>query len=408
MKTGEEPMKRTLFFGGEIFDSIEAQLIRSDVSIAGGHIVEVGTGLDGDEAVDVTGMSLLPGLFDCHVHLIVSRFDYWRSVQTPFSYPFYEAVGHLESTLRAGITTVRDAGGADLGMKEAVDHGLISGPRMQIAVNMISQTGGHADCWFPSGIRLHIFPIHPGCPETVVDGPEQVRHKVRQLVQYGAGVIKVATSGGVLSPRDNIKHAHLRKDELDMLVTEARAAGLFVMAHAIAADGVKNAVRAGVRSVEHGVFLDDEAIDLMLRNGTYLVPTLVAPEGVLRAADEGAPINSLILAKAREAISAHRESFRKAVSAGVRIAMGTDSGVVPHGENLRELQLLQQGGMKPEQVLVAATSAAAGLMGLDRELGSIEPGKRADLVIVKGDPFEFATIGERIAAVYKDGRKVVG
>jgi imidazolonepropionase-like amidohydrolase len=401
-------MKRTLFFGGTVFDSNAARFEKADVTISGGQIVEVGTRLDGDDAVDVAGMSLLPGLFDCHVHLIVSRFDYWRSVQAPFSYPFFEAVGHLESTIRAGITTVRDAGGADLGMKEAVDHGLIKGPRMQIAVSMISQTGGHADCWFPSGTRLHIFPTHPGCPDTVVDGPEEVRQKVRQLVQYGAGVIKVATSGGVLSPRDNIHHAHLRKDELDMLVAEARAAGLFVMAHAIAAEGAKNAVRAGIRSIEHGVFLDDEAIDLMLKNGTYLVPTLVAPEGVLRAADEGAPISSLILAKAREAIAAHRESFRKAVSAGVKIAMGTDSGVVPHGENLRELQALHSEGMKPEQVLVAATSAAAELMGLSDQLGSIEPGKRADLVLVNGDPLDFSTLGHRIAAVYKDGNRLVG
>jgi imidazolonepropionase-like amidohydrolase len=195
---------------------------------------------------------------------------------------------------------------------------------------------------------------------------------------------------------------------LEVIVAEASAAGRWVMAHAQGAEGVKNAIRAGIRSIEHGIFLDDEAIDLMLQRGTYLVPTLVAAAGVIAAAERGAQIPEASLRKAREVVEVHRESFRKAVAAGVKVAMGTDSAVTPHGENLRELELMAEGGMAPEQVLAATTSVAAQLMGVEEELGTIEPGKRADLVIVDGDPFDFAKLHDRIGAVYKNGRRVVG
>jgi imidazolonepropionase-like amidohydrolase len=189
-----------------------------------------------------------------------------------------------------------------------------------------------------------------------------------------------------------------------VLVEEATAAGRFVMAHAQATDGIKNAVRAGIRSIEHGVYLDDEAIQLMLDRGTWLVPTLVAPQAVLDAADQGVRFAPAVIDKAYQVIDVHRESFRRAVSAGVRIAMGTDSGVAPHGRNLRELELMRQGGMSPEQVLVATTSAAAELLGVAGQRGTIEPGKRADLVMVDGDPFDIATLPQRIRVVYLDGR----
>ena len=193
-----------------------------------------------------------------------------------------------------------------------------------------------------------------------------------------------------------------------MLVSEAALAGRWVMAHAQGANGIKNAIRAGIRSIDHGVYLDDEAIDLMLRNGTYLVATLVAPVGVVAAAEQGAQIPEASLQKAKETIEIHKQSFAKAVDAGVNIAMGTDSGVTPHGENLRELELMADGGMAPEAVLASTTSKAAALMGLEKELGTIEAGKRADLVLVEGDPFEFAKLADRITAVYKDGRRVIG
>jgi imidazolonepropionase-like amidohydrolase len=397
---------RTVFSGGRVFDGTGAPIAEADVVVEDGRIADVGRGLDGDEQVDVRGRTLLPGLFDCHTHLMLSHVDQWRILQTPFSYKFYEAARNLEATLQAGVTTVRDAGGADLGMKEAVADGLIRGPRLQISITMISQTGGHADDWFPSGMSVALLPAHPGAPPGVVDGPDEMRRKVRELVRYGADVIKVAVSGGVLSPRDRPHHAHFRQDELDVLVAEATAAGISVMAHAQAADGIKAAVRAGIRSIDHGVYLDDEAISLMLERGAYLVPTLLAPTGVLDAAEAGAAIPEESLGKAREVVDVHRDSFRRAVAAGVKVAMGTDSGVTPHGQNLRELALMAEGGMSPSDVLVASTKNSAELLGLDHELGTLEPGKLGDLVVVDGDPFELETLPGRVSAVYQEGRRV--
>ncbi len=380
----------------------------ADIAIEAGRIVDVGLRLGGDEHVDVTGRTLLPGLFDCHVHVVVSHIDQWRLVQRPFSYQFFEAGRNLEATIRAGITTVRDAGGADLGIKRAQEDGLIVGPRLQVSLGMISQTGGHGDDWYPSGAHVPLLSTHPGVPDTIVDGADEMRRTVRRLVRQGADVIKVATSGGVLSPRDKPTHAHFRDDELAVLVTEAHAAGVAVMAHAQAADGIRAAVRAGVRSIEHGIFLDDEVIEMMLERGTWLVPTLVAPRGVIEAAEAGAQIPAESLLKAREVVDVHRQRFALAVEAGVRIAMGTDSGVSPHGANLRELALMVEGGMTPAQVLVAATSSAAELMGLSDALGTLESGKRADVVVVGGDAYDFASLAERIEAVYQDGQRIFG
>jgi imidazolonepropionase-like amidohydrolase len=235
-----------------------------------------------------------------------------------------------------------------------------------------------------------------------------MRRKVRELIRDGADVIKVATSGGVLSPRDDPRHAHFTDEELTMLVNEAASAGRWVMAHAQGSEGIKRGIRAGIRSIDHGVYLDEEAIAMMLEHGTYLVPTLVAPTGVISAAENGAQIPEASLKKAIETIDIHRESIRRAIEAGVKVAMGTDSGVTPHGENLRELELMADLGMKPEQVLIATTMTAAELMGMEEELGSLEAGKRADVVVVDGDPFEFKTLPERIEAVYKDGVRLVG
>jgi imidazolonepropionase-like amidohydrolase len=399
-------MARTLFAGARIVDGRGADPAEADLVVEDGRIVEIGPGLDGDDRIDLGGKAVLPGLFDCHTHVTVTTIDQTRNAQTPFSYRFYQAMQNLEATLRIGITTVRDAGGADLGIKQAVEDGLIRGPRMQISLSMISQTGGHGDAWTASGAELRLFPRHPGVPETIVDGPDEMRRTVRRLVRMGADVIKVAVSGGVLSPRDKPTHAHFRQEELDVLVEEASAAGIWVMAHAQAAPGIKNGIRAGIRSIDHGIYLDDEAIEMMLEHGTWLVPTLIAPRGVIDAAEAGAAIAPQAVEKAREVSEIHRASFAKAVAAGVRVAMGTDSGVTPHGDNLRELALMVEGGMTPMQALVATTSSAAELMGLAAELGTLEPGKRADLVVVDGDPLDVATPDQRIEAVYRDGELV--
>ena len=398
-------MTRIVHTGARIWDGSDSDPADADLAVEDGRVVEVGPRLDGDEQVDHAGRTILPGLFDCHTHVVLGTIDQLELVRQPFSYQFYLAARNLQATLRAGITSVRDAGGADLGIKQALEDGLIAGPRLQISLGMLSQTGGHGDDWMPSGNQLSILPAHPGMPDTIVDGPDAMRLKVRELVRMGADVIKVATSGGVLSPRDKPTHAHFRPAELEVLVEEATAAGVFVMAHAQATDGIKNAVRAGIRSIEHGIFLDDEAIDLMRERGTWLVATLVAPQGVIDAAEAGAAIAPEMLDKARAVVEVHRASFRKAVEAGVRIAMGTDSGVTPHGRNLRELGLMTEGGMAPRDVLVATTRSAAELMGVADERGTLEPGKVADFVVVSGDPFEVATLSERIESVYLGGTR---
>jgi len=399
-------MTRIVLQGGRVFDGTGAHPAAADIAVEDGRIVGVGTGLDGDEEIDVRDRTILPGLFDCHTHVTISNVDLWGAVQQPFSMQFYEAARNLQATLAIGITTVRDAGGADLGIKQAVADGLIAGPRLQISISMLSQTGGHGDDWYPSGAEVPLLGPHPGRPSGIVDGPDEVRRKVRELHRAGADVIKVATSGGVLSPRDDPRRAHFRPIELKTLVEEATAAGMYVMAHAQGADGIKNAVRSGIRSIDHGIYLDDEAIELMLARGTWFVPTLVAPQGVLDAVDAGVSLPPAVVDKAHMVIDIHRAAFRHAVEAGVRIAMGTDSGVTPHGRNLRELELMAAGGMAPGAVLEATTRSAAELMGLDEDLGTIEEGKLADLVVLGGDPFDFAAMGDRVEQVWKAGIRV--
>jgi imidazolonepropionase-like amidohydrolase len=400
-------MTRVVLRGGRVFDGTGADPGPADLAVEDGRIVGLGTGLDGDEEVDVRDRTILPGMFDCHTHVCLSDVDLWGAVQRPFSAQFYEAARNLQKTLAIGITSVRDAGGADLGIKEAVADGTIAGPRLQISIMMISQTGGHGDDWYPSGAEVPLIGPHPGRPSGIVDGVDEMRRKVRELHRAGADVIKVATSGGVLSARDDPRHAHFRPAELEVLVEEATAAGMYVMAHAQGADGIKNAVRAGIRSIDHGIYLDDEAIELMLERGTWFVPTLVAPQGVLDAVDAGVSLPPVVVDKARMVIDIHRAAFRRAVEAGVRIAMGTDSGVTPHGRNLRELELMSAGGMKPAAVLEATTRSAAQLMGVDADLGTIEEGKLADLVVIGGDPYAFAGLGDRVEQVWKGGVRVV-
>jgi imidazolonepropionase-like amidohydrolase len=396
---------RTVFHGGQVFDGTGAPPAGADVMVEDGRIVAVGPALDGDEGVDCGGMTVLPGLIDCHVHLAATDISAQRFQQTPFSLTFYEAMANMKATLAAGITTVRDAAGADLGMKTAVEMGIVVGPRMQISITMLSQTGGHGDSWQVCGAEVPSFSVpHPGAPPSIVDGPDEMRRRVRELIRAGADVIKVATSGGVLSPRDDPRHGHFRDAELAVLAEEAAAAGRFVMAHAQATDGIKAAVRNGIRSIEHGIYLDDEAIGMMLDRGTYLVPTLVAPRGVLEARERGIPVPQVMIDKTLMVMDTHAASIKAAIAAGVRIAMGTDSGVVPHGQNLRELDLMIDCGMSATDALVATTKTAAELMGLDDELGTLEPGKRADIVLVEGDALD--RLSGRVRRVWKDGLPV--
>ncbi|MCO7219200.1 amidohydrolase family protein [Klenkia sp. PcliD-1-E] len=398
---------RRVFTGGLVLDGTGAPAAPADVAVQDGRVVEVGPGLDGDEAVDCTGATVLPGLFDCHVHVLMSGVDTLRQLQTPYSQVYFEAARNLRRTLALGITSVRDAAGADLGVAEAVRSGLVRGPRMQISLTMISQTGGHADDWHVCGAETPLLPPTPGRPSGICDGPDEVRRTVRTLVRAGADVLKVATSGGVLSPRDDPRHAHFRSAELEVLVEEATAAGLAVMAHAQGADGIKNAVRAGIRSIEHGIFLDDEAIELMVEHGTWLVPTLSAPRAVLAAVAAGAALPQAVVDKAVAVQAQHDASVSRAHEAGVRVAMGTDSGVGPHGENLGELQLMRDRGMSVEEVWHATTLSAARLLRVDDELGSLEPGKRADVVVLDGDAADLGGLAGRVREVWLDGERVV-
>lgn len=401
-------MTRTLLHGGLVFDGTGAPPQPADVLLEDDRIAEVGSGLDGDVGVDVTGATVLPGFFDCHVHVTSSGVDRMRRLVEPFSYQFYAAVRHLAATLDTGITTVRDAGGADMGVRQAVADGLIAGPSLLIAVNIIGQTGGHTDGWFPSGLDMPLTTAHPGRPAALADGVDELRKVVRTLLRAGADVIKICTTGGVLSPLDDPTHAHFRPEEIEAVVAEAAAAGRVVMSHAQGTEGIKNAVRAGVRSIEHGIYLDDEAIDLMLSHGTWLVPTLVAPRSVLAAAAGGAQLPPAVIQKATDVVEAHRDSVRAAIAAGVNVAMGTDSGVGPHGDNLDELALMRDCGMSPEQVLVATTSGAARLCGVQDRVGRVAPGLVADLVVLDGDALEVDGMKQRIRQVWQHGRQVVG
>jgi imidazolonepropionase-like amidohydrolase len=398
---------RTLFANGLVFDGTGSAPERADLLIEDGRVVEIGSGPDADDVVDCAGATVLPGLFDCHVHVTVSEIGLLPRVQQPFSYQFYAAARNLARTLALGITTVRDAAGADLGIKQAVEDRLIPGPRMRISIGLISPTGGHGDGWTVSGHCVPLSVPHPGRPSSIANGPDEMRRVARELLRAGADVLKVCTTGGVLSPRDDPRHSQFTPEELDVLVTEARMQGVHVMAHAQGAEGIKNAVRAGIRSIEHGIYLDDEAIELMLANGTWLVPTLVAPVNVIKAAAAGASLPAAVVRKAEEVAVVHADSVRRAVAAGVRIAMGTDSGVGPHGTNLEELPLMAACGMTPAEVLAATTSSAAELMGLGDELGRLAPGYRADVVVVDGDAFDLPALAGNVREVWQDGIRVV-
>ena len=399
-------MARTLFSGGVVYDGTTTAASTADVVVEDGRILEVGSDLDGDEQVDCSGGYLSPGFFDCHVHVTLDAPSLMRVLETPFSLQFHSAAANLATTLRTGITTVRDAGGADLGTRTALERGMIPGPRMQIAVVMLSQTGGHGDDWHVCGAEAPLMVPHPGRPSGRVDGPYAVRQRVRELVRAGADVIKVATTGGVLSPHDDPRHAHFRDDEIQEMVAEAHAAGIEVMAHAQGTEGIGAAVRNGVRSIEHGIYLDEETVALMVERGAWLVPTLHAPRAVIAAAAAGVPLPQAAVEKAHVVAEAHVASVRLAHEAGVRIAMGTDCGVGPHGTNLEELGLMTGAGLTPLDALHATTGSAADLLGVGDDRGRIRPGLRADLVVVDGDPDDVHDLAARVRSVHLDGREV--
>ncbi len=313
----------------------------------------------------------------------------------------------LLRTLRAGFTTVRDVGdlgGASVPLRNAIASGLVPGPRMLTAREMLSITGGHGDGGnhFRPDLRwAGTTPLERG----ICDSPDACREAVRYQVKYGADLIKICATGGVLSSGDAIGARQFSDDELRAIVSEAHALGRKVAAHAHGTDGIKAAVLAGVDSIEHGSILDGEAIRLMKEHGTYLVPTLMAGETVYNRAREG-QIPAFAQAKALALFPMVQASFRKAVAARVKVAFGTDSAVSPHGENAHEFELMVAAGMTPMEAIVAATRTAADLLGLAKDVGTVEPGKFADLVAVDGDPLESIAVLRKPVAVIKEGTPV--
>ena len=407
-------MTYSLIFNGTLIDGNgRSPLKDAAILIKNNQIVQVGRKReinlpDADiQKIDAAGGHILPGLIDTHVHLMFNEINMMQSMTTPFSYNFYDAISNFRRTVEAGITSVRDAGGSDLGVQKAIDNGLVLGPRTQISISVLTITGGHGDGWLPSGSHMDIFSAYPGNPDGMCDGVEEVRKKVREVLRAGAQVIKVCSTGGVLSPTDHPEFTQYTQEELAVMVQEgAYRRGVKVMAHAQGAEGIKNAVRAGIHSIEHGILLDDEAIELMLEHGTFLVPTLLAPLAVIEIGEAKGTIPEWGLRKARETIEIHSESIARAYKAGVKIAMGTDAGVMAHGTNLRELGLMCGIGMSPMEAIVATTKVAAECLGWTDRVGTVEAGKLADVIVTKSDPLANIRSLENvdnIGLVMKDG-----
>lgn len=377
------------------------------VVIEDGKFTHIGESVKDDAAavIDGQGKYMLPGMIDTHVHLSVEFKPLAERVATPFSYNFYEAIDYAQRTIDAGVTTVRDALGSSLGFKQAINDGLVVGPRMHISVNALSITGGHGDGYNYSGADLALVRPYEGMPDGIADGVEEVRKKVREMLRAGADVIKVMATGGVSSPTDHPKFTQYSLEELKVIVEEAQFRnGVKVMAHAQGLEGVKNCVEAGIHSIEHGIYLDDEVIEKMKEKGTYLVPTLLAPVSVIEFSDE-LGISAVGLQKSKEVMEDHKANFKKAYDAGVNIAMGTDAGVFKHGTNLRELELMVESGATPMDAIVISTKNAAECMGID-DLGLVQEGYIADFILTENNPLDDIGIlkdNEEIKVVAKDG-----
>lgn len=403
-----------LLIGATLLDGTGAPPVEdSAVLVEGGRILRAGRTGEvsppaGAEEIDATGLFLLPGFVDAHVHLLLTGMRLRDLVATPFSLPFFQAARHLHETLLAGVTTARDAGGADLGVKRAVEDRLVYGPRLAIAITALTRTGGYAEGWMPSGRRLPTYLPHPGRPSGTCDGPDGVRRKVREVLRAGADVVKLCATGGPrLGGEDS--RTEFTPAELAAAVEEAKRAGVPVMAHANGAEGAALAASAGAASVEHGVRLDDAACDAMARRGAFLVPTLLASAAAAEAGPDAGAASLMVAERAKRILDEHLASVTRAVKAGVKIAMGSDAGVAPHGENLRELVWLGRAGLSPMQALVAGTRTGAELLGMDKDAGTVQAGKRADLVAVRRNPLqdlETLTRREDLVLVMKDGEIV--
>jgi imidazolonepropionase-like amidohydrolase len=377
---------------------------------AAGKIAAVGTRYaisepPGTEVIDISGMTLLPGLIDAHDHLAAHGYSLtgrW-GLDEPQSTTHLRTAAVLQHTLATGYTTVRDAAGLDVGFKQAIEAGLITGPRLQLSLGIISPTGGLGDRVSPSGHSCCV-PPSPNVPLSVANGVPEVRQMVRTMVRAGADVIKCATTGGASSrPGHGPKDPAFNRDEMQALVEEAHALGRRVMCHALGGPGLRVALDVGVDSIEHGCYLDEdpEFIPMMVEKNIFFVPTLTV---YVFHRERSAPH---VQERGRALVAHHLESIRRALAAGVKIAAGTDAGGHEHGINARELHYLVEAGLSPMQALQAGTGWAAECLGWAHDIGTIAPGKLADLLVVDGDPLQDITIlqdQQRLKLVFQGGK----
>lgn len=403
-----------------LFDGKSKALVTNGVVIVqGDKIVDVGSNIaipQGAQVIDLGDATLSPGFMDAHTHLTADFSGNYNQrrleeVDRNVSEQAIIATNYARATIEAGFTTVRDLGSRFVGSKEFVDvalrnainHGVVPGPRMLVATYGIGATGGHFD---PSaGFRDMLFGREPDWSEGIADGPDAIRHAVRFEIKNGADVIKAAVSGGVLSLTDEVDTPQFTPPEIAALVDETHRLRKKVAVHCHGDQAAKDAIEAGVDSIEHGSFLKPETLQLMKTKGTWLVPTLMATEWVLAKLDSYPPA---LQAKGKAAGAARTEMFRNAVKLGVKIALGTDAGVYPHGMNAKEFKLMVDLGMAPLDALRAGTSSDAELLGISDKVGTLEKGKLADIVAMPGDPTQDITATQRVSFVMKEGKIVKG
>lgn len=396
---------------GDVLDVAEGQLLGEHTLIVEeGRITQINSGHarprgSDIEVVDLSELTCLPGLMDMHTHLSSEYSE--NSVVNRFILNEADVAllgaKHANATLQAGFTTVRDLGdsfNATIALRNSVNQGHIPGPRIFTAAKSIATTGGHAD---PTNAWRADIMGQPGPLEGVVNGEAAAREAVRQRYKDGADVIKITATGGVLSVAKSGQNPQFRPDELEAIITIANDYGMHVAAHAHGGEGMRRAVEAGVHSIEHGTFMDDEIMALMVEKGTWYVPTILAGDFVAEKSKIDGYFPPMVAAKAAAIGPLIQETFGRAYRAGVKIAFGTDCGVSPHGTNAEEFSLMVEAGMPADEAIYSATISAAELLGVDDELGQIKEGYIADVIAVAGNPLEDVTRLESVSFVMKDG-----